>query len=599
MYLMGSLMKKDNLLDSEHFTFSVSGFGGPSAGNLLGRFTHGNEQLCKYTREILKAEEAEHPEAIYAEIAHLPEARIGNVLLRPVLRGYEIPYVGKSGAATENQLPLDDILVSVSNNKVLLRSKKHNKRLIPRLSTAHNFGYKSLPVYKFLCDLQSQNIAYPNVWDWGPLSTLKHLPRVVYKNLILQKAQWKIEEKDITDLPKLATEYADYFRAFRKKWEIPQKVMYAESDNELFIDLEQEQGINLFLHYLKRYKNITLNEFLFTEENCVVKDVHGDAYTNEVFIPLYQDVPVLPQLFAKKEEEQNIKRKFSLHSEWLYLKVYCGYKTAEKVLKETILPFVEQGLKDQLFEKFFFLRYHDDHSHFRIRFYNTDIDKQPELQKAFSIILQPLLDDNTLYKVVSDTYNREVERYGTDLIEDAETLFFNDSLSVLRFINLLEDAEEYRLLFALRGIDMLLDDFHFSIIEKKELLKRLQAGFFKEFGADPALQKQLNEKYKKQQQQIFSHINAENDLKNEIEEAVAVFKIRSEMNVNVVHSILSKLPEDASKERLFDLLSSYIHMFMNRLFIAQQRKYELIVYHFLERYYSSQVAMMKGKQEGS
>ncbi len=596
MYLMGSLLKEDGLLNLEHFTFALTGFGGPSAGNLLGRFTHGNEQLCNYSREILKAEEAEYPEAIYAEIAHLPEARIGNILLRPVLRGYEIPYVGKSGAATENQIPVNDILVSISNNKLVLRSKTHNKRIIPRLTTAHNFGYKSLPIYKFLCDLQSQGIAHPSVWDWGSLSTLKNLPRVVYKNLIIQKAQWKIEEKDIKDLPKEAKDYGDYFQSFRKKWEIPQKVTYAEQDNELFIDFEHPQAIELFLHYLKRHKTITLNEFLFTEENCVVKDVHGDPYTNEVIIPVYRDLPVTDALPAKKEKtEQSIQRKFSLHSEWLYFKVYCGSKTAEKVLKETVLPFIEEGLENQLFEKFFFLRYNDEHSHFRIRFHNTDINKQLEVQKAFSTVLQPLLDDNTLYKVVSDTYNREVERYGADLVEEAEILFFNDSLSVLRFINLLEDAEEYRLFFALRGIDMLLDDFHLTMIEKKELFKSLQSGFFKEFGAEPALQKQLNEKYKKQQQQIFSHMNAEEDAKNAIEEAVTVFKLRSEMNVDVIQAILSKLPEDNLKERLSDLLSSYIHMYMNRLFIAQQRKYELIVYHFLERYYSSQVAMMKGK----
>ena len=34
-------------------------------------------------------------------------------------------------------------------------------------------------------------------------------------------------------------------------------------------------------------------------------------------------------------------------------------------------------------------------------------------------------------------------------------------------------------------------------------------------------------------------------------------------------------------------------MFMNRLFIAQQRKYELVIYYFLEKYYTSAIATEK------
>ena len=38
---------------------------------------------------------------------------MGNVLYRPVLREYEIPYLGRFGAPPEQQLPLSDLLVGV------------------------------------------------------------------------------------------------------------------------------------------------------------------------------------------------------------------------------------------------------------------------------------------------------------------------------------------------------------------------------------------------------------------------------------------------------------------------------------------------------
>ncbi|MFA6057238.1 MAG: lantibiotic dehydratase [Taibaiella sp.] len=601
MYVMGNLMKQDGQLSKEHFQFDLTGLGGPSAANLLGRFTHGDEQLCQLTKEILEQEELEKPDAIYAEIAHLPQARIGNILLRPVLRKYEIPYVGLSGIRKEKQINIDDLYVSVQNNEIRLFSKRLNKRIIPRLTTAHNFGYNSLPIYKFLCDLQGQSIAYPNVWNWGHLSTLKHLPRVVYKKLILQKAIWKIEEKEIADLPEDKEQYSDYFQVFRSQLKIPQRVVYKEGDNELLIDFIQEKGIQLFLHYLKRYKNITLEEFLFTEDNCVVYDEQGNPFTNEMIIPVYEEAKVTEPVFVKENYlfdklDGQPQRSFSPYSEWLYFKVYCGARSAEKILTTVVLPFIEEGLEQELFEQFFYIRYKDESGgHFRIRFYNSALEKQLHLYQRFMKVLQFLVDNGTIEKVMLDTYNRELERYTPALIRHAETLFYHDSLAVLRFTNLLDgiDGEQYRMLFALRGIDLLLSDFEFSLEQKGTLAKKLQRNFFNEFGGQPVLQKQLNERYRKHQQFFVSHLNPEKDTEHEIEEAAAIFNIRSEMNKPVVEEIQNHLNKTEQTNKISDLLSSYIHMFMNRMYVAQQRKYELVVYHFLERYYTSRIAIAK------
>jgi hypothetical protein len=41
------------------------------------------------------------------------------------------------------------------------------------------------------------------------------------------------------------------------------------------------------------------------------------------------------------------------------------------------------------------------------------------------------------------------------------------------------------------------------------------------------------------------------------------------------------------------LLPSYIHMFLNRILLTGQRKHELVLYHFLSKYYDSQLAIQK------
>lgn len=611
--LFGSLLKKNGKLDEKHYVLDITSVGGASSANLLGRFTQGNKQMEDFVQELLAADEKENPEVIYAEIVHLPQARTGNILLRPLLRKYEIPYSGKSGAKMENQIPVDDLLISVQGKEIILRSKKYNKRVIPRLTTAHNYSQGSLPVYKFLCDLQMQGFAWPNVWDWGHLNTLKHLPRVIYKNLILQKAIWKVEEKEINNLPDDKKSYIEFFGLFRNKLQLPQRVVYKEGDNELLIDFNEIRCIDLFLHYLKRHKTIVLEEFLFTEENCIIHDKDGLPYTNEIIIPLTYKKDNQDQnenIYAIKERVSNtlsfpaeweshiVPRKFSVGSEWLYFKVYAGAKTAERILSKVILPFVEEGRALKMFSMFFFVRYQDESGgHFRIRFYNKGLDSQYIVQKEFIKRLKPLVDNRSINNIIIDSYVRELERYHPLLIEEAETLFYNDSLLVLRLLELFNeivDPNQYRMLFALRGIDMLLNDFGCSLEEKHNLLNDMFSNYFIEFGASPALKKQLNNQYRKYKGLIESHMDINKDRENAINEAIELINLRSEMNKPVIESIYSKLGTE-DRKILSQLLPSYLHMFLNRLFIAQQRKYELAVYTFLERYYASLMAITKQK----
>lgn len=287
--IFGSLHQTEGLLDKEHFLFELSSNGGPSGANLLGRFALGDPKVEALCRDITKREEENYPDFIFAEIAHLPQSRIGNILLRPCIRDYEIAYIGKSGLPMEKQININDILVSIHQNEVLLRSKKFNKRIIPRLSTAHNYSHNSLPIYKFLCDLQGVGYSYPSIWDWGTFGNQKYLPRVIYKNIILHKARWNVDEADIKDLPKEKSEWHSYTLKLKEKLGWSDQVLYSQGDNNLLIKFDNPAMVELLIDYLKKYKRITLIEFLFTAENSVVKDEQGKPYTNEILIPIYSE----------------------------------------------------------------------------------------------------------------------------------------------------------------------------------------------------------------------------------------------------------------------------------------------------------------------
>ncbi len=270
---------------------SVSGFGGSSAGNLLGRFCHADLATDAFVKEITEVEKELHPDAILAEIIHLPESRVGNVLLRPILRQYEIPYLAKAAVPPEGQIKVDDLMVSVKQSRIILRSKRLNKIVIPHLTNAHNYSYNALPVYQFLADLQTQNLRGGIGFSWGSIANDQpFLPRAVYKNIIISPAQWNIKKSDIEKLLKIKDdqELLEAVREWRKDLNMPAHVAQVDSDNKLYINLENSLCIRTLFSVIKKRPNFQLSEFLFHRDSAVVKNSKGDVFTNEFVLSFHK-----------------------------------------------------------------------------------------------------------------------------------------------------------------------------------------------------------------------------------------------------------------------------------------------------------------------
>jgi hypothetical protein len=96
--------------------------GGHSAAGLAGRFCHIDEKLNQSIRDINALEQIISGDTILAEIVHLPQQRTGNVLMRPHMRKYEIPYLARSVLDKEFVIPISDLMLSVRRDKLMLRS---------------------------------------------------------------------------------------------------------------------------------------------------------------------------------------------------------------------------------------------------------------------------------------------------------------------------------------------------------------------------------------------------------------------------------------------------------------------------------------------
>lgn len=512
-----------NILDDG--TIFLKQFGGSSAINLMSRFSFGNPDLANKLRNITALEQSK-TDAILAEVIHLPEGKIGNVVLHAPLRDYILPYLGCDEGEV---ISLNDLRVSVSGNQVILRSVKHNRRVIPYLSHAYNYSL-ALPVLCFLGDLQSTGSQF--YFNWGILKNREFLPRVTFGKLILSRATWNLN-------------FQNYQRLQDK---LPRHLVIVEGDNELYIDKEQAMGQKILQDYLKKNETINVQEFLYTPENCFVKN-----RVSEVVIPVMgnNDSNTIKEvvLAPSKAGDADLLREqipYPPGSQWLYFKLYTGPKTADNLLREKIKPFVALLRKKGLIEKWFFIRYNDPDFHLRLRFYHSsNLDFYKIIIGLFHSYFK-----NTFQKIQIDTYQPEYTRYPD--LDEAERVFELDSDSILEKLD--SNEELYRIETSLKTINSMLHSL--SLQERVNFCLKQRDWFLGEFGWG---------------------------LKSELNKAYRIHSTWIAKMLNVKFEITFQIQEKES-------LASYIHMHVNRNFISDQRKYELLLFHFLYRHFSSLAA---------
>ena len=290
-----------------------------------------------------------------------------------------------------------------------------------------------------------------------------------------------------------------------------------------------------------------------------------------------------------------MQRTFIIGDKWLYLKLYTGLKTADTLITALIGSLSSNFIDDNLAEKWFFLRYNDPQFHLRWRISITDPEKIGTIITRVNKAIVPYLDNDMIYKVQLDTYKREIERYGSNSIGIMEQLFWHNSMLVCDYLSQTKDSEDEknRWLFSMRAIDSFLNLFNYELDQKLRLLSIMANSYGKEFNIDSALISQLSDRYRANKKDIFNFMSLTFDDANAYEALLKVqhqFNIRSTRGVNEI----LKLENDKQLAVSVDnLLISYIHMFMNRLFRSKQRLHEMVIYGFLFRYYRSQLAQSK------
>jgi thiopeptide-type bacteriocin biosynthesis protein len=529
---------------------------------------------------------------------------MGNVLARPILRGYEIPYLGRASVPPEGQIPVTDLLVSVLDEQIVLRSARLGRRVLPRLTCAHNFG-ASQGIYRFLCALQAQGTAGDLGWDWGPLRDAPFLPRVVTGKLVLCRAIWHVSQAELNPLGQArgAARFCAVER-WRTARRLPRWIAVVDGDNELPIDLDNVLAVDTLVELIKGRDQATLAELFPSPDGLVACGPEG-RFVHELVVPFVRHEsgakPIQGDLEAPTTDRKAsdhrlfgpVRRTFPPGSEWLYAKLYAGPATVDQLLRDVVQPVIETALRTGAVDRWFFVRYGDPDWHLRLRFHGQPARLHGEVLRAVQAAAAPLLDDGRLWRIQLDTYEREVERYGGALgIELAERVFHADSEAVLALAaRLPEDARgDVRWRLAVLGMDRLLSDLGFDLDTRHAVIRRARDSFSAEFRADAGLQHQLGTKFRPERPGLEALLEATPGGDDRLAPGKEVLQLRSRRLVPIADELRSCARAGRLTVSLPELAVSYLHMHANRLLRSAHRAQELVLYDFLARLYESRAA---------
>jgi len=583
------------------FQLKLQGASAPGA-NLLGRFCHGDSQLHRKVEALLRAEEAHRRDVVFAEIVHLPQGRVGNILARPVLREYEIPYLGRSGAAPERQLEASDLRVSVQGSRIVLRSARLGREVLPRMTNAHNFWFQNLGLYRFLCSLQYQQLSAGLAWDWGPLIHASFLPRVTHGRLVLSLARWNLGRDTLEGLGK--AEGAQRFaavQALRVERRMPRFVALEDADNVLLIDLDNVLAVETLVQQLKGRPQATLVE-MFPGPDALCAEGPEGHFVHELVVPFARSraeeperLPVGPRRPVEAPRPSHPVRGFLPGSEWLYLKLYTGAATADRLLTGTVAPLVKAALGSGVADGWFFIRYGDPDWHLRLRFHGIPA-RLRELAGELSGALAPLHQEQLLWKVQFDTYEREVERYGgPEAILLAEQLFQVDSEAVLELLELLpgDEGADARWRLLLCGMDGLLSDLGLDLEARLQLTTALCEGFGREFQVDRSVERRMNERFRKERRGLEELLGSRRANTPVLAKGLEVLRRRSDKLAPIVAGLEELEAAGRLEVPISELAGSFLHMHANRMARSAARAQELMLYALLSRHHASQAARQR------
>ncbi len=281
-------------------------------------------------------------------------------------------------------------------------------------------------------------------------------------------------------------------------------------------------------------------------------------------------------------------------SPWVYVKIYTGPATADRIILETIGPLSRTLVDKGAIDRWFFIRYVDPDHHLRWRLQAASARDVTGVRKAVEKTAAALFGDGRIHRVAFETYHREVERYGgPDALDLAEQLFHIDSEATLHLLEMLTSGiagQHARWQAAIMGVDRLLADLGFDVAKRLALMQRTREDWARQLRVDADTRRQFGKRFRALEPELQGLLAGGLPEDHPLAAMHEIFEQRSEHNRSRIERLHALEREGVLIRPLAQVAESYVHMHLNRLFRAEQNLHEVVIYDFLVQLYTRQLA---------
>ena len=536
--------------------FSLSNIvGGSDIGSASGRFSILSDELRKYQKSLLDfiEEEDSTKKITSCEIEFIPEnLRHRNIMRTMNVRDKTLSLFTNN---SKKQIHLKDIYIGINNEEKFYAKDITNNDIVKfHVTNMYNkmlFCNEIRFLYEISLDIDSINLPWELIY-----SDFDYVPRIMFGDIIVAPARWKICEGDIERLSDINTFFINK--------RIPQKFYLINGDNRILLSRKDKLDVefikNELIKKLKKDSIVELQEYIqdfgiFTKE--------ATDRVADVVIPFVNNVKKDIDITAHAKRIGIESREKLPFDEWLYLKLYIGDNRQNEFIKE-YLPNIQEVV-DSYQGELFYLRYADPNSHIRLR---MKCDNLFDLYKQILNIISEGRKNRLISSVDISTYDREIERYGgEDLLLEAEKIFCTDSRLMPRLLKICETNEMGFNLDSLSIVSVYLYLVFFFDNDLHEIISFLETVSPKRNDKN----KDINSDVKEYQKIIEANCNEKFFLclKNPIK------SLNNKM-------LLNKL----TKQQHYSIIDSIIHVHNNRL-IGIDREKEKYIYFVLRRIFIS------------
>ena len=417
------------------------------AGRMINRFYNtindeGKNELKKIYEEL---EEKMYDDVDNADITYLShQLRTGNICSGKRNYRYSVS-IGTAEEDKNKELKLSQISVGYDSitNRLYLKNKISGKKLrivSDNMLTMNVEHY----VVRFLREVTFANEKHPSFF-WSLFSELdyRYIPEIMYNCIIIYPETWKVYKQDILNW-NIFDDFRKEFDKYMGKWKIPKKINLLEGDRYLEFDLELMECWKDLYQEMKRIierTGVCIIQKSNVDNECWVIDEHGEKYYAEfVFECMGNEKKNFKNIVEHPITKSNIhlnKQNLTILPEmrnyqpgmqgWIYLKIYICEEVADEFIYSEMCGFINNLKDKKILKQWFFIRYSDPDFHIRLRIKAIEAGK---LFLEISEWIEKIKKAEKIGRIIIDTYEREIERYGgINSIEYAEQVFMADGLA--------------------------------------------------------------------------------------------------------------------------------------------------------------------------